>query len=194
MIKKNIMRVTIKTGIIFAILWMLIKLSFFGMGIALSSLKIAILINILLLLVAIAVGLFLQKKKDTEESNALRDMKNGLTTGLVYTVLVSGFIYIYYAKIDTDFIKHQIAEQKVELIKVINDPAKLKSLKKSNETWETMSKEEIYSTTLKNLKSVYSPTSTSTIALLAMLLLSTLNSIFVTVVYRKIVFSEKALK
>jgi hypothetical protein len=46
----------------------------------------------------------------------------------------------------------------------------------------------------KNIKANFSPLSTSTVGLLAMLLLGTLNSIFVTAVYRKIVFSKKALK
>ena len=50
-------------------------------------LPISVMINILFLLISIAVGLFWAKRQDTEDSNALRDIKNGMASGMVYTLL-----------------------------------------------------------------------------------------------------------
>ncbi len=188
------MRVTIKTGILFAVIFMLVKLSFLGMGKSNEMLVPAVMTNILLLLSAISVGLYLEKRKETEESNALRDVKNGMVSGVIYAALVSVFIYFYYAKIDVDFNKHQIAEQEILLEKTMKNPKELIKLKASNEAFETMTNKELKRHFQKSLRANYSPKSVSTVSLLAMLLLSTLNSIFVTAVYRKIVFSKRALK
>ncbi|MBI1836261.1 MAG: DUF4199 domain-containing protein [Flavobacteriia bacterium] len=188
------MKITIKTAIIFAFIWMMIKISFLGMGKAHDLLKIAVIINILCLLLSISVGLYLQKRKDTEETSALKDVKNGMGAGVIYTVIVSFFIYLYYSKIDLDFNKHQIAEQEILLEKTINNPSDYKKLKESNESFETMSDKQLKIQIQKNIRATYSPQSVTTVALLGMLLLTTINSIFVTAVYRKVVFTPKAMK
>ena len=186
------MRITLKIGILFAFAWMLIKLSIFGMGISSEdSLKPSLLINMFLLISAITVGLYLQKRKDTEESNALRDIKNGLSAGVPYAILVSIFIFFYYSKIDPSFTKHKIAESSVELKKVMDNPVKLKKLKETNPDFEVMTNKQIIKAVLKNSESAYNPKSTAIMSLAAMLLYSTLNSVFITTIFRKIVFRKK---
>jgi len=186
------MRITLKTGILFACGWMLIKLSMFGTGMSSDeSLKPSILINMLFLILAITVGLYLQKRKDTESGNALRDIKNGLSAGIPYAILVSFFIYLYYAKVDSNFTKHKIAESSVELTKIFKDPIKLKKLKNSNPDYEVMTNKQIVKAVLKNTESVFSPKSTSIMALAAMLLYSTLNSVFITIILRKFAFRKQ---
>ena len=67
------MRITLKTGLIAALVWIVIKLLFFFNGWnTQDTLPVVIMINILGLLLAIAIGLYLQKKRDTEGSNTLR--------------------------------------------------------------------------------------------------------------------------
>lgn len=186
------MRITVKVGILFAIGWILVKLSVFGMGVTSEdSLKPSLLINMLFLILAITVGLYIQKRRDTEESNALRDIKNGLSAGVPYAILVSVFIYFYYSKIDPDFTKHKIAESTFELKKVLENPAKLKKLKETNPDFEVMTEKQITKAVLKNTAGAYNPKSTGIMALAAMLLYSTINSVLITVVFRKVVFRQK---
>ncbi len=189
------MKITVKVGILFAFIWMMVKISFLGMGKANEMLVPAVMTNIFLLLSSISVGLYLTKRKEIdEESSALKDVKNGMTSGLIYAILVSTFMYLYYAKIDTEFNRHQITESEMWFEKQIKDPKALNEIRSSNEAFETMTITELRKHYKKNIKANFSPLSTSTVGLLAMLLLGTLNSIFVTAVYRKIVFSKKALK
>lgn len=186
------MRITVKFGILFAIAWILVKISIFGMGISSDdSLKPSLLINMLFVILAISLGLYFQKRQDPEKGNALRDIKNGLSAGVPYAIIVSTFIYFYYSKIDADFTKHKIAESAVELKKVMDNPVKLKKLKDSNPDFEVMTKKQIVKAVLKNSESAYNPKSTAIMALSAMLLYATLNSVFITIIFRKIVFREK---
>jgi hypothetical protein len=185
------MRITIKTGLLFAFGWILIKLSIFGMGKSVEVFKFAILGNMLFVILAITVGLYLQKRRDTEEGNALRDIKNGMTAGVPYALVVSAFIYFYYSKIDPSYNQHQIAESGVALEKALNDPSKLKKLKATNPDFEVMTVNQIRKAVNKNSEAVYNAKSTTIMALSAMLLYATLNSIFITIIFRKIVFRKR---
>jgi len=186
------MKITVKIGLLFAIIWMIVKISLFGMALENTlALSIATFANMFLLVAAISIGLYLQKRKDSESGNALRDIKNGLTSGIPYAVLVSIFIYFYYEKIDPEFNQHQIAESEIELDKNLNNPAKFKQLQESNPDFEVMTKAQIKKQILRNSSGVYSAKSTAILALLAMTVYSTINSLLITAIYRKIVFKNK---
>ena len=91
------MRITVKVGILFAFGWILVKLSIFGMGVTSEdSLKPSLLINMLFLILAITVGLYLQKRRDTEDSNALRDIKNSLSKKSLYVGGALNMIFNIY--------------------------------------------------------------------------------------------------
>ncbi len=185
------MRVTLKTGIIFAFAWMLIKLSLFGMGMSSEkSFLPSLFLNMFFLILAITIGLYLQKRKDTEQGNALKDIKNGMTSGFPYAILVSFFIYIYYSKIDPAFIQGKIADREVFLDKTINDPKQLQKLRDSNPDYEVMTVKQIRKIEIKNGKSAVSAGNNATMTILALLLYAMFNSIFITIILRKIVFKN----
>ena len=83
----------VKSGLGFGLAWCLIKYVAYLIEPMPENIIPMVLINILFLLLAIAVGLFIQKRNEKEESNALNDIKNGLKAGLPYTVIVCVFIY-----------------------------------------------------------------------------------------------------
>lgn len=185
------MKVTLKSGIILAFAWILIKLSLFGMGVSSNdSLKPSILLNMLFVILSITIGLYIHKRKEAE-GNALSDIKNGMTAGIPYAIIVSIFIYVYYAKIDPDYIQGKLADTQIELQKTINDPIKYKRLKDSNPDFEVMTDKQITKAVMKNSEGVYSAKSTAITSLLAMTLYATLNSIFITIILRKVVFRKK---
>ena len=161
---------------------------FFWLGVFPDTILPAVMINILGLLVAISVGLYLQKMHDTEETNALYDMKNAMSAGVPYAIIVSIFIYFYYGKINPEYYEHQIAEKEIEIEKLVNDPVRLKEFKQEYEDAEVMTKEQIEEKLKENNRKGASAGFTATISTLALLLLATLYSLLITAIFRKIVF------
>jgi hypothetical protein len=185
------MRITVKVGVLFASGWILVKLSLFGMGKSNDTFLFCTFLNMFFLIMAITVGLYLQKRKDIEEGNSLRDIKNGMSTGVPYAVIISLFLFFYYSKIDPEYNRHQINESAIALEKELSNPAALKKLKEAHPDFEVMTVPQIRTAVLEKSKSVYNAKSTAVVGLLAMTLYSTLNSIFITIIFRKIVFRNK---
>lgn len=184
------MRITVKVGILFAIGWILVKLSMFGIGVKDAFIPGA-LINMLFVVLAITVGLYLQKRKDIDEGNTLRDIKNGMTAGIPYTIIISVFIYFYYSKIDPEYNKHQIAEKEISLDKNLNDSELFNKIKESNPDFEVMTKKQIKKAEMQKFRDIYNPKSSAIMALSSMLMYVTLNSVLITVIFRKIVFRNQ---
>jgi hypothetical protein len=180
---------TVKIGVGFALSWCIIKYAYFLYD-PLADIKPMVMINILFMLSSIAVGLYYHKRNDAEGSNALLDIKNAMKAGFPYTLVVCVFLYFYYAKINPEYNQRQLSDMKYEMKKVLDDPVKFEELKKSNEGFEVKTEEEIFAEMSKSSEAFYSARSITTISMLAMLILSILYSILVTVVYRRIVFRE----
>ncbi|TNE70298.1 MAG: DUF4199 domain-containing protein [Bacteroidetes bacterium] len=182
------MRVTVLSGLTFGLLWIVAKMIFFWTGALGTDLVPLVLLNMLFLLLAISVGLFLHKRREAEPGNALLDIKNAMSAGVPYLIVVSVFLYFYYEKIDPEFNQHQIAEAYTSVEKRLSDPEGFAEIKASNEAFEVMTKDEILAELKENLERNYSPSFTMTVSLLGLLLLSTINSIFVTIIYRRLIF------
>ncbi len=181
------MRITVKVGFLFAIGWMLVKMTFHFAGISATSIVPTIFINMFLLLSSISVGLYMHKKREGfSQGNALSDIKSCMTVGIPYSVLVVIFVYVYYNYINPDFVNHMIAE-KLNAYKIgLANPEELKLIRASNEAFEVMTKEDIFKEMEKSTRSTISPFSITTISLLGMILLSTVYSILATVIFRKV--------
>lgn len=182
------MKVTVLSGLIFASIWIFIKMIFFWTGGVEYDIIPAVLINMLCLLLSVVVGLYLHKSRQEESSNALSDIKNGMTAAVPYAVIVSIFIFFYYSSIHPEYNEHQISEAHMGIQKLLDTPEGLQSVRDSNPEFEVLTKEEIYKKLKQGPEGFYNPSSTMTLSMLALLLLGTLNSIFVTIIYRKVVF------
>lgn len=186
------MRITVLTGLIFAAIWIIVKFVFFFTQPTGYDITPLVLLNLFLLITSISVGLYLQKRRDTEESNGLRDIKNGMTAGVPYGVIVSIFLYFYYAQIDPEYNAHQIAEYEYTMQQQLNDPKKFAEIKEANPDYEVKSREEIFDDQMSNYRAAVSPTSVLSLSLLGMIIMSALNSIFITIIYRRVVFRDSS--
>ena len=157
-------------------------------GEARYNIQPAVLVNIFLLLLAPTVGLFLHKRKETEAPNMLGDIKNALSAAVPYIIIVSLFLFFYYRNIDPEFNRHQIAEVEVSIDKTLSDEEEFQKLKDSNPDFEVWTKDVIRNKLMDNQRAVFSPGSTMTVAMLAMLVLSVVNAIVVSVVMRRMIF------
>jgi predicted permease len=101
------MRITVKVGVLLAMIWMLFKVIFHLVLPETTDLTISIFTNMFLLISAISFGLYLQKRKEgNNQGNALSDIKSGMTSGVPYAVLVSIFMYFYYTNINPTYIEN----------------------------------------------------------------------------------------
>jgi uncharacterized membrane protein YraQ (UPF0718 family) len=184
------MRIGVKTGLIAAACWITFRLSahYLGFFVDTPVPEVAVLLNIFGLLVAISIGLYLEKRKQTEESNALFDMKNAMSAGVPYVVLVSIFIYFFYHKINPECYQHQVAENDIAIERMVNDPVQLEKFKREQQDAEVMTKEQIESKLKQSNRQGASAGFTSTLTVLAMIILATLYSLLITIIMRKVVF------
>lgn len=185
------MKVTVLTGILSALAWVIIKMTFFYTMPVGYNITPLVLINMLMLLAAISIGLYLLKRKETEYTNALADIKNGMTAGVPYALIVSVFLYFYYQQIDPEYNAHRIAETEYAIQQELDKPERLKSIKEKNPDFEVLSKEEIHKKYMDSFRSSVAPSATFTLSLLGLIVMSAMNSIFVTIIYRKVVFRPR---
>lgn len=185
------MKITVITGILCASAFLIVKMIFFYTMPVGYDIVPLVLINMFLLLLAISLGLYLAKNKETEYTNALSDIKNGMTAGVPYAVIVSVFLYFYYAQIDPEYNAHRIADAEYILQEKLDDPKELAKIKKENADFEVASKEEIREKFMEGYRSSLAPRAVLTLSLLGLIVMSAMNSIFVTIIYRRIVFRSK---
>jgi len=189
------MRISLKIAILFVGIWFTGKMVFFKTQILQdeAGVKYQVMWNIFCLLLAMSIGTIAEKRKENrQESSALGDIKNTLGGGMLYTVLVAGLIYLYYAKIDPSYNASQLAKAEMMVNKMLDDPKAMKKLRENPQS-EVMTRDEIYKSQMDNYKAIFSPTATMTISLLGMLLLSTINAIVLTVIFRRVLFKQRTL-
>lgn len=185
------MKITLKTGILFAFAWIILRYVLFLADPFENQSDVlipSVMANILFVLLSIAIGLYLHKKKNPEKVSAMQDIKSGMSAGVPYTILVSIFLYFFYSSINPEFNKHQIAEAEFGIQELLNNPKEFEELKRNNQDYEVKTKDEIYKSMIQGPRSIYTPQATMTISLLALLLLSTIYSIFIAIVFRKLIF------
>lgn len=177
------MKFPTKIGIAGAFLWIAIKLITWFLGVSLNDIKIFVFINMFLLTASIAIGLYFVKLHETD-SNLLNDIKNGMLAGVPYAVIVGSFLYFYYEKIYPDFNQVKIHEIEVKL----NESKTINEIKKSNPGMQNKSTTEIKQEVIRNTKSIYNAKFTMLVSLLALMVYSTLNSLLIAIIFRKVVF------
>ncbi|MCR9172567.1 MAG: DUF4199 domain-containing protein [bacterium] len=185
------MRITVLTGLICSVIFIAVKMVFYFTQPTGYDITALVLINLFLLIAAIGIGLFIQKMRDTEESNGLRDIKNGMTAGVPYALIVGTFLYFYYAKIDPEFHQHKLAEREYAIDQQLNAPGGVAKIKKENPDLEVLSKEEIKEQAMNSARSTLNATATLVVTLLGLIVMSAMNSIFITIIYRRIVFRPR---
>lgn len=180
------MKIYVKIGLAFAFLWILIKLSCFTFNVLLTKLEPFVFMNMLFVTIAISVALYIKKRKLKEYSNLLDDIKTAMIPGVIYTVVVSVFIYFYYQNIYPEFNSDKISEMEIRM----QDKKNINDLRKSNPEMENKSDEEIKSKVLTSINDYYSAKFTMTITLLALLVYTTLNSIVLSLIFRRVIFKN----
>jgi len=104
-----------------------------------------------------------------------------------YTVLVSGFIFIFYTYINPEFNQKQLERTRISL----QDKKVLTSLRNSNPTLENKTDQELLKEGMKQTRQIISPQFTMLVSLLGLLVYGTMNSLVISLIYRSLIFRNQ---
>jgi hypothetical protein len=168
-----------------AVLWIIIKQMAFILGLfTFGSVQLFVLMNMFLLTFSIALALYKFKKTEENPANFMQDVKKGIAAGMIYNLIVSGFIYLFYAKIHPEYNQYQIDQAK----ELLENPKNLEKIRAKNPDMKNKSDAEIKKMSLMQVQQIASAGFTFVLALLGLTLYSILNSIVISVIYRKLLF------
>src|SRR5690554_153792 len=185
------MRPAVKMAFLFSGTWIALKLIFWGLDIFQEDVLKPGLINNFLLLTAISFGLYLEKKREGfGVGTPLSDIKNALRAGAVYVLIVSGFMYLYYEHLNPTFIENRIETRMDSIYSEMEDEAYVDSLRAHNNDFKVLTKDEIYREILTDTESGLSANTLFIFSLLGLIVLALSYSIFLTLIFRKILLKD----
>ena len=182
------MKTSVKTGLFFALIWIIMNMIFYLAGISGKAFNVGVFVNIFLLMTSISVGLFMTKKdKKFEKGIFLDDFKTAMQGGIIYTILIAGFIYLYHAKIDTS-IREDLISLRLEAIhNSVPDSETYEKMQADDPTWKDKSYDDYIELMEDQARSMISPTSVFIAHLMGLTFFTFLFSFFVTLILRKVV-------
>lgn len=185
------MKTSVKYGIFFSLLWIIVVLCAFLTGHSVDFFLISEILSLLLLVGAIFLGLFMTKKeKGYEKVNALEDFKVAMQSGIVYTIIVTGFIYVYHNQIDTS-VKQTFIDQRIEALHAeYPDEASFQGLQLDDPKWESFSYDDFIENQEDQATSFIGPFFTSFFHLMVLFMFSLFYSFFVMLVIRKVILRQ----
>ncbi len=185
------MRPSLKSALFFATSWIIIKLLLFQLNVLQEDIFWTGLINNFFLLAAIAVGLYFEKKREGfAQGSALSDIKNAMIAGAPYALIVSVFMFFYYNDINPEFIENREKERMDIVYQAMERDTYVDSLRQQNQDFNMLTKDEIYASIKEETASALSPKSLLTLSLLGLIVLGFTYSIFVMIIFRKVLLRE----
>lgn len=183
------MKNPINIAIALAALWIIFKCVFYAYGLSDESFVPGVLINVFFVLVTGSFGLYMARRKNNfSSSHFLDDYKNALKGSVVFSILISVFVYVYYSQIDPSYMERKITS-KIEMAeKQVATDAKFDQLVEQNPNLRKVSKKEYVANVKDDAQTIHSAYVQSTLSLLALMVLSLIYGLGVTVIFRKIVF------
>lgn len=182
------MKTSVKAGIFFSLIWIIVVLAVFLAGRSIDFFLISELLSLLLLLGAVFTGLFLSKReKNYEKVNALDDFKVAMQAGVIYTIIITGFVYIYHNQIDVT-IQNSFIDQRIEALhELYPDEASFVELQERDIKWADKSYNDFIEQEEDQARSFIGPFFTSFFHLMVYFMFSLFYSFFVTIVIRKVI-------
>ena len=101
------MRSAIKIGLSFASILITVRLVFYFLEIEISE-KPVMLLSMFFITSSSSIGLYLSKRLQRQYNTLIDDLKTAMAPAMIFTVLVSGFSYVYYNNINTEYIANKL--------------------------------------------------------------------------------------
>jgi hypothetical protein len=185
------MRISIKIGLVFATLWMATKMIAYFLGMGADWYNTSAMLNNFTLLSAIGFGIYFTKKRaDFQIVTFLEDVKAGIASGVVYTLIVASFSFMYLDQIDSSYLDVRIQERMTLVEEQLSTDSQLAEYKKMNTEAELKSREQIVAEIRETTEGILNPKVQFVFLLMGFLLLSVIYSLIVTVIIRKILLKN----
>lgn len=182
------MKTSVKYGLFFGLIWIILDMIIFYAGIAKEAFLPMILINLFFLMCAISVGLYLTKKERNWETGIFADdFKTAMQGGIIYAIVIAAFIYLYHAQIDTS-IRDQLIDARIEALhKAVPNEQAFYEMQQEDPTWKGKSYDDYIENQEDQIAGVISPTSIFVMHLMGLSMLAFLYSFGASIILRKVV-------
>lgn len=185
------MKPSVKIAIVCSIISIGFTLAFFYAGKFQEGYEAGPFIKLFLLLSSIAGGVFVVKKKENFiERSFLEDFKYAMQGGIIFTILVSLFVYYYNLKMDTSIIDKKVALRMENSNKNVPDETTYKLLQKDDPTWQDKTFMDYKENQEDQFRGFISAKAFALVHVVVGMMLTLFFSVFVTLILRKVVLRQ----
>jgi len=185
------MKTSVKVAFGISLVWIIVTLIIYLSGYSRQAFVFGIMINLFCLLISISLALFFTKKeKNYETSFFFDDFKIALQGGIVYALVISGFIYVYHEYIDSS-IKDALVEDRIEALhKVYPDDASYLKLQAVDSKWKDKSFDDFIENQEDQTRGIISSFSVFVFHLMGLFIFAMFFAFFATIIMRKIILRQ----
>lgn len=175
-----------KSALIFASVFIIVKLILFNTGLHNTNYVLVVFVNILCALLAMIIGLRMNFKENNEQKSYTELVKLTMRAAALYALIISAFAYLYYTKIDPEFISSRVEERMV-----LARAANFDQLKKDHpEKLRDMNREDFLQAEKENAELWFSPFFLTTLTMIGLILISLFYSFFIAWFWGKFLQSK----
>jgi hypothetical protein len=185
------MKVSVKVALISALIGISISMLLYILHLPELGYEVSSFVNMFLLMVSVSLGLYLFKSKTGfEKCHYLEDTKVAMQGGLVFTIIMSAFIYIYHSKIDPSIVNSKRA-QRIELLNdLIPNEQAYKKLQEQDVTWREKSYLDYKENQMDQINFFISAKFYAMVNLVVGLILTLFFAIFSVIILNKVVLKD----
>ena len=180
------MKSSVKIGLLFSLILILIRMIFFLAKIEISE-KPIMLLSMLFITSSASIALYISKRKQKNQNNLIDDLKTAMAPAMIFAVIASFFSYFYYNNINKDYISDKLKLEEIRW----SDSTNIQGIKSKNKmAYDNLSDEEIKSQQMNTAKTLLSPSFNMSISLLIMSIWSILNGLVLALIFRRVIFKN----
>lgn len=177
--------------VIFIVVWLIIKIVFLRLGDVETGIYVGVFNNILAMIVLPFLAIKEKYSSPRADAGFLSDVKTALQPSVMFAVIISIGIFIYFSYIDPEYTANRYKDA-IELLETqVGDETSFQSLQKENPALSNMSREEYMESQKSNIETIFSVKLYAGGALIALVLAAILYGIAVTLLYRKFLLKKR---
>ena len=181
------MNSSVKLGIGFALIWMIVKMAMHLMA---MDDEIIYYVSIALILLFIPLGIFLGIRNSQKRGKTIffDDLKEGMKPAAIMVILISIFTFIYYKEMGSSTLEAWKSDRyKKEMLKIEKAGGWNKFVERNdNQQMKEISFEDYQDNFKENQEMVFSASSVAVIGLMGWTLVSLFYAFLLTLFYRKV--------
>ncbi len=170
-------------AILFAVLYMVIRILLFYTGFDDDQYKYLVAINLLFIILCIAAAMYKNFLSENEKVEFPDEMKVAMRAVSSYAIVLTAFTFVYYSYIDSGF-----AQRKLDVFQYEIEHTDYESMPDEDNPMKVLgiSKEEFIKGELEKAGSFLSPFSQATLTLMAIMVVGLIYSLIMVVIRMKL--------